>query len=124
MESGYFLKVDKIKFQIPKWNEHKLPNGKLQWVSVEIALLNRITFHPNIIPMYEWFDQGDEFVLIFQRPNKHVDFFGELGVIFHWGLISPGSNFIGVKFQGSHLGLNSWLLTQTGYFRANFTLGL
>ena len=65
------------KIQIPKWNEHKLPNGKHQWVSVEIALLNRITFHPNIIPMYEWFDHGEEFVLIFQRPNKHVDFFGE-----------------------------------------------
>ena len=109
--------MDKIKFQIPKWNEHKLPNGKLQWVSVEIALLNRITFHPNIIPMYEWFDQGDEFVLIFQRPNKHVDFFGELGVIFHSDHISFESNL-------SHMGLNSWLLTQTGYFRANFTLGL
>ena len=76
-KSEYLWQVDKIKFQIPKWNEHKLPNGKLQWVSVEIALLNRITFHPNIIPMYEWFDHGDEFVLIFQRPNKHVDFFGE-----------------------------------------------
>lgn len=68
------IKIVKKK-KIPKWNEHKLPNGKLQWVSVEIALLNRITFHPNIIPMYEWFDQGDEFVLIFQRPNKHMDFF-------------------------------------------------
>ena len=46
------------------------------WVGIEIFLLDRITLHPNIIPLYEWFDQGEEFTLIFKRPNKHVDFFG------------------------------------------------
>ena len=48
-----------------------------KWVSIEIALLNRVTPHPNIIPLLEWFDEGDEFVLVFDRPGKHMDFFGE-----------------------------------------------
>ena len=54
----------------------KIGNERV-WVGIEIFLLDRITNHSNIIPLYEWFDQGDEFTLIFQRPNKHVDFFGK-----------------------------------------------
>ena len=59
-------------FKIPKWSQMAK-----KWVSIEIALLNRVTPHPNIIPLLEWFDETDEFVLIFDRPGKHMDFFGE-----------------------------------------------
>jgi serine/threonine protein kinase len=46
-------------------------------VTMEIGFLGRLTHHEHIIPMREWFENDDNFIIIFDRPKNHKDLFGE-----------------------------------------------
>lgn len=58
------------KKRVPKWTEI---NGKI--VTVEIDLLTSLTRHENIISMREWFEDDENFIIIFDRPKTHKDLF-------------------------------------------------
>ena len=45
---------------------------------MEIDLLTSLTRHENIISMREWFEDDENFIIIFDRPKTHKDLFGKL----------------------------------------------
>ena len=59
-------------FQVPKWTEI---NGRV--VTLEIDLLTSLNRHENIISMREWFEDDENFIIIFDRPKNHKDLFGK-----------------------------------------------
>ena len=61
-----------IIFKVPKWTEM---NDRI--VTVEIDLLSRLSRHENIISMREWFEDEEQFIIIFDRPKNHKDLFGK-----------------------------------------------
>jgi len=63
-----------MKQRVPKWIEIDIGEERKR-VTLEIYLLRRIGRHENIIALREWFESSSEFILIFDRPANHKDFF-------------------------------------------------
>ena len=46
-------------------------------MTLEIDLLTSLNRHENIISMREWFEDDENFIIIFDRPKNHKDLFGK-----------------------------------------------